>query len=468
MTKIHDNIIRIRRLDRELKNYDTKRCIEEDGYFECVSTDENDKLLKKVKCIIRMAPYDTIVVGLGAAGCQAASTLAQSGKHVLGLEAQGRVGGRVNTVPFGEGLIELGAEWIHGTVGNRVYDTVMASNLQLVNEYMTYKTFRSDGSVTEQELALEVVNQLLESDEVPAEAGSLGETLVMNVQQYFAKKYPDILKDDEYMTEFYQLLELLINNLNASNSWNDITSQSSQSFLEGCWHVSWHKLGYKTLFDILLNKHNGGPGYPNLEVKLNTEVVHVQWPQDPRERVKVTTKDGTVYTADNVIITLSVEDKRKVGREDFWTTKILGVSCPKGSRNTVTFWTSGEIAKIVETLPEQVVSTKLMALLRKFLGLYIKNIPEPTRMIRSTWHTNPYTRGSYTYDNVQTPQHPTARSDLGSPLLDAAGNPRVLFAGEATEANNYATVHGAADSGYREAKRVLDCGYKKTVVQSKY
>ncbi|KAJ0169684.1 hypothetical protein K1T71_014869 [Dendrolimus kikuchii] len=297
----------------------------------------------------------------------------------------------------------------------------MASNLQLVNEYMTYKTFRSDGSVTERELALEVVNRFLESGEVPAEAGSLGETLVMKT-------------------------------------------------------------------------NNGAPGYPNLEVKLNTEVVHVQWPQDPRERVKVTTKDGTVYTADNVIITLSVGVLKECYHSLFTPMlpdakikaiehisigvmdKIIlcfdqvwwkGVSCPKGSRNTVTFWTSGEIAKIVETLPEQVVSTKL-ALLRKFLGLYIKNIPEPTRMIRSTWHTNPYTRGSYTYDNVQTPQHPTARSDLGSPLLDAAGNPRVLFAGEATEANNYATVHGAADSGYREAKRLLDCGNKKIVVQSNY
>lgn len=58
-----------------------------------------------------MASYDTIIIGLGAAGCQAASTLAQAGKRVLGLEAQDRIGGRVYTVPFGEGVVELGAEW---------------------------------------------------------------------------------------------------------------------------------------------------------------------------------------------------------------------------------------------------------------------------------------------------------------------------------------------------------------------
>lgn len=60
-----------------------------------------------------MAPshYDTIVIGLGAAGVTAATTLAKAGKVVLGLEAEGRIGGRVNTVPFGDGVVELGAEW---------------------------------------------------------------------------------------------------------------------------------------------------------------------------------------------------------------------------------------------------------------------------------------------------------------------------------------------------------------------
>lgn len=56
--------------------------------------------------------YDTIIVGLGSAGATAASTLAQAGKRVLALEAQNRVGGRVKTVSFGDGVIEEGAEWL--------------------------------------------------------------------------------------------------------------------------------------------------------------------------------------------------------------------------------------------------------------------------------------------------------------------------------------------------------------------
>lgn len=57
------------------------------------------------------ASYDTIIIGLGAAGCTAASTLSKAGKRVLALEAMDRVGGRVNTVPFGDGVVEVGAEW---------------------------------------------------------------------------------------------------------------------------------------------------------------------------------------------------------------------------------------------------------------------------------------------------------------------------------------------------------------------
>jgi phytoene dehydrogenase-like protein len=55
--------------------------------------------------------YDTIVIGLGASGTMAATMLAKAGKKVLALEAQNRIGGRVYTVPFGDGVVELGAEW---------------------------------------------------------------------------------------------------------------------------------------------------------------------------------------------------------------------------------------------------------------------------------------------------------------------------------------------------------------------
>lgn len=55
--------------------------------------------------------YDVIVVGCGASGIAALSRLAECNLQVLGLEADSRIGGRINSVQFGEGLIDLGAEW---------------------------------------------------------------------------------------------------------------------------------------------------------------------------------------------------------------------------------------------------------------------------------------------------------------------------------------------------------------------
>lgn len=53
------------------------------------------------------------------------------------------------------------------------------------------------------------------------------------------------------------------------------------------------------------NTYNDGPGWPSLDIKLNKEVVDIKWPKQSGS-VEVICKDGEVYTADNVIVTLSL------------------------------------------------------------------------------------------------------------------------------------------------------------------
>ncbi len=59
---------------------------------------------------------DVIVIGAGAAGLQAARSLAARSLRVIVLEARDRVGGRVYSVPTNRRIVaaELGAEFIHG------------------------------------------------------------------------------------------------------------------------------------------------------------------------------------------------------------------------------------------------------------------------------------------------------------------------------------------------------------------
>lgn len=45
---------------------------------------------------------------------------------------------------------------------------------------------------------------------------------------------------------------------------------------------------------------------------------------------------------------------------------------------------------------------------------------------------------------------------LSKPIVDSNGIPVILFGGEATNEHYYSTVHGAVESGWREAKRIID------------
>ncbi|XP_074532681.1 peroxisomal N(1)-acetyl-spermine/spermidine oxidase-like isoform X1 [Halichoeres trimaculatus] len=56
-----------------------------------------------------------VIIGSGIAGISAAHKLIKSGfHHVRILEATGRSGGRVKTGRFGDKVVEIGANWIHG------------------------------------------------------------------------------------------------------------------------------------------------------------------------------------------------------------------------------------------------------------------------------------------------------------------------------------------------------------------
>lgn len=61
-------------------------------------------------------PYDTIILGAGAAGLSAAGALVRAGRRVAILEARERLGGRIATVrpAFAPEAVELGAQFVHG------------------------------------------------------------------------------------------------------------------------------------------------------------------------------------------------------------------------------------------------------------------------------------------------------------------------------------------------------------------
>lgn len=53
-----------------------------------------------------------MIIGAGASGMAAATKLVLCGfENVTILEAENRFGGRINTIPFGENVVDMGAQW---------------------------------------------------------------------------------------------------------------------------------------------------------------------------------------------------------------------------------------------------------------------------------------------------------------------------------------------------------------------
>lgn len=91
-----------------------------------------------------------LIVGAGAAGIAATARLLENGfNDIIVLEAGTRIGGRIHSVNFAEGVAELGAQWCHGEKGNIVNDLV--KNLNLLspssNSYDDFTFYESSGKL---------------------------------------------------------------------------------------------------------------------------------------------------------------------------------------------------------------------------------------------------------------------------------------------------------------------------------
>lgn len=75
-----------------------------------------------------------------------------------------------------------------------------------------------------------------------------------------------------------------------------------------------------------------------------------------------------------------------------------------------------------------------------------------TRAVCGFWGSNPLVRGGYSYPRVGAKKGRIY--ELARPL-EAVGELRVAFAGEATHPTFYSTLHGAIESGEREARRCI-------------
>ena len=104
---------------------------------------------------------------------------------------------------------------------------------------------------------------------------------------------------------------------------------------------------------------------------------------------------------------------------------------------------AGAYGAEIESLTDREIVAEATLALADMYGA----VPQPTDALVTRWGSDPWTHGSYSYVPVGSSFERYAT--LGEPIGD-----RVFFAGEATDPDHPATVHGAFLSGVRAAGEI--------------
>jgi hypothetical protein len=140
-----------------------------------------------------------------------------------------------------------------------------------------------------------------------------------------------------------------------------------------------------------------------------------------------------------------------------WKTSIYALTYEPNYQNSgqcvVSFWLSGSagpyLNQISESLRKQEVETVLSL-------LYAQVVPV-SEVVLSNWSGDPFVLGSYSYAKkaLSSSLQPINSVEVLAEPLPSPENPFLCFAGEGTHPKYYSTMHGAIESGNREADRCI-------------
>ncbi|XP_055597988.1 spermine oxidase-like isoform X2 [Uranotaenia lowii] len=353
-------------------------------------------------------------------------------------------------------------------------------------------------------------------NELSQHRGSLGSFIMEKFAALLqTDEYADIDQTTAY--QFLEFFHKFENSIEASDSWFDTSGPGYLHYweCEGDMLLNWKDKGYVTVLDILMKRHpfTTADCEPiNLEdyTQFSKSVANICWNSGPDSLASIRCVDGSVYDADHVICTVSLgvlkekyesmfspelpaikknaiqgltlgtvdklmlefkkpfwpkdwqglsllwnkEDLEEIRKSpNSWIEDVFGFYPVDYQPNVLCGWISGKSARRMERCSEEDVRKCCLYLLRKFMK--DSTIPEPVSFKRSQWYSNPNFRGSYSFRSMTTDLLNTSAEHLALPLTNACGIPIVQFAGEATHSHFYSTVHGAIESGWREADRLI-------------
>jgi len=457
-------------------------------------------------------------VGGGAAGLAALESLAKAGVDVRLVEASHRLGGRV----YSDSGLELGAQWVHGEEGNSLYS--LAEKLNALpddgDEFSVSDgeavTLWDSGEEMEQEMVdhLECLfsnleEKLKKEEHVGKQFSSQGHFFAHHLALELEKQGLVGSSKEKAALAYlgwYGRLQAIID---GAPSWWDTRADMNQEYKEcaGNLTISLREgASMQTLIESLANglqdrislgmkvtkirkKDNG------FEVVAGNEIINCKYvivtlslgvlkhesnklfePPLPRSKLEVIEhfEMGTVAKVflefpENVFhlfprLTSSGFNflrrrEQQAGEDcpawrndgkDSWEEAVCGLYPQRSHPNLLVAWLTGQAAAQVEQLTEDELISGMQNLLSTFFN---RTFPHLVSARVTSWGKDPLTRGSYSF--LSNRSLPCSSARLAEPVG------ALLFAGEATHSSYFGTVHGALDSGRREAERILGWGVTK-------
>lgn len=422
----------------------------------------------------------TLVVGAGMAGLAAADRLAEGGERVTVIEGRDRTGGRIHSVRGWEGtVLDTGASWMHGDEGNPLSALVRGAGVRTsVFNRSTETAYDPKGRrllFDRHRRNMEDVNLLQEHMYWTTVGAGQRESMAEGINQALldANLFRGRARDAKEIA--HRIIE---SDHGAQPEEVAFSAMPSRNEFSGDDVV--FPDGMDQLTEYLAR---------GLDVRLEhtaTSVAH----NGNGVRVRVEGPNGEEsLTADRVILTLPLgvlkagqvgfdpglpEGKRQaIGRlgngrleklflrfdEVFWGDAEVLVHLGTES-GTWFHWfaaqrvlgapilicrNGGRAARFLEEMGKEETVEHAMASIRKMF----RKAPDPVEHLITDWVADPFARGSFSYTAVGATDQD--RTVLAEPIEG-----QVFFAGEATEIEHSATVHGAMLSGLREAARILE------------
>lgn len=472
---------------------------------------------------------DVLILGAGVAGIAAARTLQrQSNSTFLVLEADYKLGGRVQNQPMVNTkkdefiFVPSGAHWLLG-MNNPLYE--YAKMKQLIKKETSNDDmgifYTENGEEIDQNVVADVmedVGEILEKagdfykHKIKGFPANLNYFLTNEFERRITRKPDSNLRRQilDWHKRYY-IIDSGASSLDqlSAKEWGRFEHQEQHITLKG---------GLAGLLKTM-SKEIGEEKF------LKHKFVHkIQWAanfksSNQTRKVVVQCKDGSIFSANKVIVTFSLgilkqnfghlflpkiptkhRDsieclgygsmskiflqfeskwwegsgihfifKNSTSYEDApWTRWFLGFKVYKSLKNTLVGWIGGDGVQQIEKLTDFEVIEDTLRLLYRFTR---KNIPYPKRFFVSRWPSNSLTRGTFSYASVQCDASDLTPKDLAEPITTnnkefsylkglklnqvPVAENVLLFAGEGCSNKHFSTAHGAYLSGEEQAIKVM-------------